>query len=144
MTLALLLSSFSWKHLHVFWFPTKILYRNVAISNLCTNCLWRRFLSLFTVTFWQNNIYIFEFVTHVNTHYSTVYCVDLRGLGSVYRKIFWARLWSPISISRPLGREIEKLEIGLAQKIFRYTDPSPLRSTIHIGKVQLFWEGHKI
>ena len=64
---------------------------------------------------------------------SASYCVDLRQKGSVYRKIFWTRLWSPISISRPLGREIEKLEIGLVQKIFRYTDPFPLRSTIHIG-----------
>ena len=28
-------------------------------------------------------------------------CLDLRGKGSVYLKIFWARLWSPISISWP-------------------------------------------
>ena len=73
-----------------------------------------------------------------------IWIVDLRRQGSVYRKIFWTRLWSPISISRPLGREIEKLEIGLVQKIFRYTDPFTLRSSIHIGKVQTFWEAHKI
>ena len=71
-------------------------------------------------------------------------CVDLRERGSVYPKIFWTRLWSPISISWPLGQEIEKLEIGLVQKIFGYTDPLPLRSTIHIGKVRTFWEAHKI
>ena len=68
-----------------------------------------------------------------HTFATMIYCVDLRGKGSVYRKIFWARLWSPISISWPLGQEIEKLEIGLAQKIFWYTDPKPLRSSIHIG-----------
>ena len=61
----------------------------------------------------------------------------------MYRKIFWTRLWSPISISRPLGREIEKLEIGLAQKIFRYTDPRPLRSTIHIGYGNIGWQVFK-
>ena len=82
--------------------------------------------------FWD--LLTFRYICKSNDHlFVPIWIVDLRGKGSVYRKIFWARLWSPISISWPLGQEIEKLEIGLAQKIFRYTDPFPLRSPIHIG-----------
>ena len=68
---------------------------------------------------------------HETFHYHLfipIWIVDLRGLGSVYRKIFWARPISNFSISRPKGREIEIGDQSLAQKIFRYTDPFPLRS----------------
>ena len=58
-----------------------------------------------------------------------IWIVDLRSKGSVYRKIFWARPISNFSISRPKGREIEIGDQSLVQKIFRYTDPLPLRST---------------
>ena len=54
------------------------------------------------------------------------FIVDLRGKGSVYRKIIWARPISNFSISLPVGTL--KLEIYPTQKIFRYTDPFLLRS----------------
>ena len=60
--------------------------------------------------------------------FAPIWIGDLRGKGSVYRKIFWARPISNFSISRPKGREIEIGDQSLAQKIFRYTDPFPLRS----------------
>ena len=55
-----------------------------------------------------------------------IWIVDLRGKGSVYRKIFWARPIFNFSISLPVGTL--KLEIYPTQKIFRYTDPFPFRS----------------
>ena len=73
-----------------------------------------------------------------------IWIVDLRGSGSVDRKSFWTRPISNFSISRPKGREIEIGDQSLVQKIFRYTDPFTLRSSIHIGKIQTFWEAHKI
>ena len=63
------------------------------------------------------------------TWHLPIWIEDLRGLGSVYRKIFWTRPISNFSISRPKGREIEIGDQSLVQKIFRYTDPKPLRST---------------
>ena len=61
--------------------------------------------------------------------YLHIWIVDLRRQGSVYQKIFWTRPISNFSISRPKGREIEIGDQSLVQKIFRYTDPIPLRST---------------
>ena len=58
-----------------------------------------------------------------------IWIVDLRGRGSVYQKIFWTRPISNFSISWPKGQEIEIGDQSLVQKIFRYTDPLPLRST---------------
>ena len=60
--------------------------------------------------------------------FAPIWIGDLRGKGSVYRKIFWARPISNFSISWPKGQEIEIGDQSLAQKIFRYTDPFPLRS----------------
>ena len=53
----------------------------------------------------QNGLQVHEtFNYHL---FVPIWIVDLRGLGSVYRKIFWARPISNFSISRPKGREIE-------------------------------------
>ena len=81
---------------------------------------------------------------HETFHYHLfvpIWIEDLRGLGSVYQKIFWARPISNFSISRPKGREIEIGDQSLAQKIFRYTDPKPLRSTHYftLKRPGIFW-----